>query len=57
MNAHDIYAQLGGSVEFILDNGPSPETISSTIVDLTGQSWKILRPGIIPEEQIKKILG
>ena len=56
MNAQEIHAQLGDSVEFILDNGPSPETTSSTIVDLTSHNWKILRPGVISEQKIKKIL-
>ncbi len=52
-NAADI---LGHSVDLILDGGESSDLRPSTLVDVTGGSPKILRPGRIPEAKIHRAL-
>jgi L-threonylcarbamoyladenylate synthase len=54
--AEEVLTQLGEDVGFILDGGRSPQNKPSTIIDLTGKDWKLLRPGTISEEDIRKII-
>ena len=55
--AEDARRQLGDLVEVYLDAGPSQQQAASTIVDLTGATPRILRPGPITTEQIVTVLG
>ena len=50
--AQHVYQELGDQVELILDGGPCAVGIESTIVDLSGEIPRLLRPGWIPAEQI-----
>ena len=50
--------KLGDCLSIIVDGGPAPGVMPSTIVDLTTDgSWRLLRHGAIPEEQIVELLG
>lgn len=50
--------QLGDRIPLIVDGGPSPREIASTIVDLTGnRGWRILREGAIAAQEIAEVLG
>jgi L-threonylcarbamoyladenylate synthase len=49
--------QLGDRIPLIVDGGPSPREIASTIVDLTGSRWRILREGAIAAQEIAEVLG
>jgi tRNA A37 threonylcarbamoyladenosine synthetase subunit TsaC/SUA5/YrdC len=56
--AMQVRDQLGDCLSIIVDGGPSPGVMPSTIVDLTGDgSWRLLRHGAISEEQIVELLG
>ena len=56
--AMEVRDQLGDCLSIIVDGGPSPGVMPSTIVDLTTEgSWRLLRHGAIPEEQIIELLG
>ncbi len=44
--------QLGGRVELLLDGGPTPGGVPSTVVDCTGAEPAVLRPGPISAKQI-----
>jgi tRNA threonylcarbamoyl adenosine modification protein (Sua5/YciO/YrdC/YwlC family) len=56
--AMEVRDQLGDCLSIIVDGGPSPGVMPSTIVDLTTEgSWRLLRQGAIPEEQIIELLG
>lgn len=55
--AGDVLWQLGGRIELILDGGPTPGGVPSTVVDCTGVDPKILRQGAIPAEEIARIVG
>jgi len=55
--AQEVLQQLGGRVDLIIDGGRTPGGIPSTVVDCTGTELKILRPGPISYEEIKRSLS
>lgn len=59
--AEHVRSDLGerpeGCVDLILDGGPCPLGIESTIVDLTGRVPRLLRPGSITPAQLGAALG
>jgi L-threonylcarbamoyladenylate synthase len=54
--AEHVRADLGDLVDYVLDGGPCPVGVESTIVDCTVQPPQVLRPGGIPTEDIAAIL-
>lgn len=54
--AQEVFNNLSGRVEVILDGGRCKFGISSTIIDLTTSKPKILRQGAISEEKIWQLL-
>jgi len=48
----EVRASLGSLVDYIISCGPSPMGTSSTIVDVTGDSPKLIREGAIPFQEI-----
>lgn len=56
-DADEIEALLGRSLGLILDGGPSAGGPASTVVDCTGETPVILRPGAIPEAAIEAVLA
>ncbi len=52
-----VVDELGEAVDLILDGGPCGVGVESTIVDLTGGTPAVLRPGGIPLEAIRSVLG
>lgn len=55
-NAQEVLKNLGGKVKIILDGGECKFGISSTIIDLSLDTPKILREGAISSNTIKKFL-
>jgi L-threonylcarbamoyladenylate synthase len=55
--AEHVLEDLGGRIEAILDGGPTPVGVESTIVDLSGDAPVLLRPGGLPAEDIEAVLG
>ena len=55
-SAEQVVKQLGERLPLVLDAGATGTTIASTIVDLRGDDWKILREGAISEREIAAIL-
>jgi len=51
-SAEQLIKQMGERLPLILDGGESKATLASTIVDLRGDEWRILREGVISEKQI-----
>jgi len=51
-NAADVLAQLDGRVELVLDGGPVPGGLPSTVVDCTRDKLVILRQGPITLAQL-----
>ena len=56
-NAQELVQQLGERLPLILDSGDTGSRVSSTIVNLEGEDWKIVRPGQITEDEIEKVLA
>jgi L-threonylcarbamoyladenylate synthase len=55
--AGEVEAMLGEGLELILDGGPTPGGNPSTIVDVTGAEPRLLRPGAVPFEDVRRALG
>ena len=55
--AEHVRADLGDEVDFVLDGGPCPIGVESTIVDCTVDPPQVLRPGGIPTEDIATLLS
>jgi tRNA threonylcarbamoyl adenosine modification protein (Sua5/YciO/YrdC/YwlC family) len=56
-DADQAESMLGESVEVILDDGPSPGPVPSTIVDVTGPVGRVLRLGAVSLERLNKIVA
>ena len=48
---------LSTDIDLILDGGPCSVGVESTIVDLTGPTPRVLRPGAITSEMLEAALG
>ncbi|TAK21508.1 MAG: threonylcarbamoyl-AMP synthase [Chloroflexota bacterium] len=55
--ADHVRADLDGRIDLILDGGPSPLGVESTVLDLTGPSPVVLRPGAVSIDQLREIVG
>ena len=55
--AQHVLADVGGLVELVLDGGPTPVGVESTVLDLTCDPPALLRPGGVSLEQLVAIVG
>lgn len=55
--AEHVAEDLDGRISYIIDGGPCRVGIESTVVDMTGDTATILRPGGITPSMIEKVLG
>jgi tRNA threonylcarbamoyl adenosine modification protein (Sua5/YciO/YrdC/YwlC family) len=55
--AVDVDSQVGSVLPLILDGGPTQGGLASTVVELAGDSGKILRSGGVPESALKEFIG
>ena len=55
--AQHVLKDMQGRIAAILDNGKCEVGVESTIVDLTGEKPRLLRPGGISPEELREILG
>ncbi|HEY8432151.1 MAG TPA: L-threonylcarbamoyladenylate synthase [Sandaracinaceae bacterium] len=55
--ARHVRDDLGDAVDRVLDGGPCRVGVESTIVDLSGDVPRLLRPGGVPRERIEEVLG
>jgi len=55
--AAHVAASLGDKVDLIVDGGPCTVGIESTVLDLTGGTPTILRPGSITRDQLEGFIG
>lgn len=52
-----VEEDMDGRIEMIIDGGSVGIGLESTIVDLTGDTPMILRPGYVTQEMLEKVLG
>ncbi len=55
--AAHVLADLGGRIPLILDGGATDIGVESTILDLSGEHPRLLRPGGVSLERIQAIVG
>lgn len=55
--AEHVRAEFGDELPLVLDGGPCPVGIESTIVDLSGARPRLLRPGGVTARSIETVLG
>jgi L-threonylcarbamoyladenylate synthase len=55
--AEHVLEDLANRVDLILDAGPTPMGVESTVLDLTQSPPVILRPGGVPREELEKAIG
>ena len=55
--ARHVAESLGGAVPLILDGGPCPLGLESTVVDLTSGTPVLLRPGAVTREDLEAVAG
>lgn len=55
--AEHVYEDLDGKISMILDGGEVGIGIESTIIDMTGDTPTILRPGYVTKNELSKLLG
>jgi L-threonylcarbamoyladenylate synthase len=55
--ADEVDCQIGDVLPLIVDGGLTRGGLASTVVELTGESGRILRQGGVPESELKEYLG
>lgn len=55
--ADHVMSDLRGRIDAVLDGGPTPLGLESTIVDCTGENPRLLRPGAIPRSALEAAIG
>ncbi|MEM1418303.1 MAG: L-threonylcarbamoyladenylate synthase, partial [Myxococcota bacterium] len=55
--AAHVALELADAVDLLLDGGPCRVGVESTIVDLSGERARLLRPGGVAAEAIEEVLG
>ena len=56
-SAADVFCQLAGRIDAVLDGGACAVGVESTIVDMTAEPYRILRQGGLSREAIETALG
>jgi L-threonylcarbamoyladenylate synthase len=54
--AAHVLEDLDGRIELVLDGGPTPIGVESTVLDLTGKQPTVLRPGGVFIEDLREVL-
>jgi L-threonylcarbamoyladenylate synthase len=57
LTAADVVAQLGDAIDLVLDGGPCPGGVPSTVVDCTATPPRIVREGAIDREALGRAAG
>jgi L-threonylcarbamoyladenylate synthase len=55
--AAHVLEDLDGRIDMILDGGPTPVGVESTVLDLTSDPPVVLRPGGVAVERLRELLG
>ncbi len=56
-SARDVLEDLNGKIDAVLDGGRCRIGVESTVLDLSGKTPELLRPGKITLEELEKIIG
>lgn len=53
----EVLKDLNGRIDIVIDAGPTDVGIESTVVDMSGKPFKVLREGAIKTAELKRVLG
>jgi len=56
VTADEVQSAIGGCIPLLLDGGPCPGGVASTVLDLTVSPPVILRPGPVTSEQLAAVV-
>ena len=57
LTAAEVATGLGSHVALIVDGGRAADSLGSTLLDLTGESARLLRAGVVTAEAIERVIG
>ena len=57
LTAAEVAAGLGASVTLVIDGGRADGSLASTLVDLTGETPRLLRAGVVSAAAIERAIG
>ncbi len=55
--AKHVATDLGVRIDLVLDGGPTPGGIESTVVEVTGSALRLLRPGLLQAADLEAVVG
>ena len=55
--AQHVLQDMDGRIDAVVDDGPCDVGVESTIVDLSGDTPRLLRPGGVTPEELRAVLG
>ncbi len=55
--AEHVLRSLDGRIDLVLDGGPTPGGLESTVVDVTVTPPRLLRPGLVTPAELEAVLG
>ena len=55
--AAHVMQSLNGRIDLVLDGGPTTGGLESTVLDLTVDPPRILRPGLVTRQQLQAVIG
>jgi L-threonylcarbamoyladenylate synthase len=55
--AEHVRRGVGDRIDLILDGGPCPGGLESTVVDVSGPAVRLLRPGLVSVAQLEAVVG
>lgn len=56
-SAQDVLEDMDGKIDGVVDGGPCMVGVESTILDLTCDPPRLLRPGGLPLEELERLIG
>lgn len=56
-DAHAVWADMAGRIECLVDGGETEIGLESTVLDVTGEIPRILRPGALTAEDFEVVIG
>lgn len=54
-DASGVHRQIGASIDFVLDAGPTRYKKPSSIVAINGEGYRLIRAGVLDERSIKRL--
>ena len=55
--ATHVLKQLSGRIDLVIDGGAAPGGLESTVLDLSGDEPRLLRPGLVTRAELEAALG